>query len=63
MSKLNKTCPLCGATDYSIKHGKDTKNRQRFLCKSCNKSYIKDSSRLCWLLVSQLHNLKRKNNM
>lgn len=25
MSKLNKTCPLCGATDYSIKHGKDTK--------------------------------------
>ncbi|AUD65139.1 hypothetical protein BK011_05420 [Tenericutes bacterium MZ-XQ] len=46
MSKLNKVCPLCGTIDSSIKHGKDTKCRQRFLCKSCNKSYIKDSSSL-----------------
>lgn len=52
MSKLNNLCPLCGSVDSSIKHGKDTKGRQRFLCKSCKRSYIKDSNTLKHLKVS-----------
>lgn len=52
MSKFNNMCLLCGSIDSSVKHGRDTKGRQRFLCKSCNKSYIKNTSSLKHLKTS-----------
>jgi len=48
----NNICPFCGAFDSSVKHGKDTKNRQRYLCKSCNKTYINGLSSLKHLKTS-----------
>jgi transposase-like protein len=46
MSNNINICPFCGTIKSIIKHGKDTKNRQRYFCKSCRKSYIKDISSL-----------------
>lgn len=52
MSNNNVFCPLCGSVESIVKHGRDNSNRQRYLCKSCNKTFINDFSTLKHLKVS-----------
>ncbi len=63
-------CPYCNSIK-TWKHGKTSKNRQRYICKKCNKTYVKNSrinyphtkipfEFIAYILYSEELNKKRK---
>lgn len=47
------TCINCGSVSNILKHGKDSKGKQRYYCRSCNKTFINDLSPFKHMKVSE----------
>ena len=52
MSNKHEFCLLCGTIKSVVKHGRDIRNRQRYYCKSCKRTFIKNSGSLKHLKTS-----------
>lgn len=47
------SCHNCGSISNIIKNGRNSKGKQRYLCKNCNKSFIENTSPLKYLKISE----------